>query len=425
MFRIRLTRAGFGSWQGPPVAVAVLLLTALGVGLAHPSQVRAVPSAKKPPTHTPRPTNTPGPTNTPTRTRTPTSTATATSPFTATPTPGGPPVPGSGIWISQAEILALPTSGAAWNDMKTNADANAGAPTVCDGTSNNNVLVLAKALVYARTGVEGYRTAVRQDVMGIIGTEDGATCESLALGRELAAYVISADLVGLSATEDVTFRAWLTGVRTYVLAGDSRSLVQCHEERANNWGTMCGASRAAASAYLGDRTDLDRAATVFKGYLGDRATYAGFSFGSDLSWHLDPNNPRGVNPLGAVKQGTNIDGVLPDDMRRGGSFTTGCPILTNYPWGALQGIVTQAELLFRQGYDAWNWENQAERRAVQYLFDLDARCGGWAADGDDLFIAWVINHVYGTSFPAVSPAGYGKVMAWTDWTHDRSTRPRQ
>lgn len=370
----------------------------------------------------PTATRTATPTLGPTATRTPTSTGGPSPTPTAATTA---PATRSGIWISRSEILALPTSGAAWNDLLSNANADAGAPTVCNQDSNNNVLVLAKALVYMRTGTESYRTEVRQNVMGAIGTEDGSTCRSLALGRELAAYAIAADLVGLTASEDATFRTWLGGVRTQVLAGDSRSLVQCHEERANNWGTMCGASRAAASAYLGDRTDLDRAATVFRGYLGNRTAYAGFSFGSDLSWQADPNNPRPINPLGALKQGVSIDGALPDDMRRGGSFTTGCPALTGYPWGALQGVATQAELLYRQGYDAWNWENQAEKRAVQYLYGLDARCNGWAAGGDDVFIPWIINHVYGTSFPTTTPVGFGKVMGWTDWTHDRATRPRQ
>jgi hypothetical protein len=322
-------------------------------------------------------------------------------------------------------VLALPTLGAAWNDVLSAADAAAGSPTVCDQDSNNNVWVLAKALVYARTGIESYRTAVRQNVMGVIGTEDGSSCRTLALGRELAAYVIAADLVGLTSSEDATFRSWLQAVRTEELAGDNRSLVECHEARANNWGTACGASRAAASAYLGDRVDLDRTALVFRGYLGDRNAYAGFSFGSDLSWHLDPDNPRPVNPAGAIKQGVSIDGALPDDMRRGGSFTTGCPVQTNYPWGALQGVATQAEILYRQGYDAWTWEGQAEQRAVRYLFDLDARCGDWAATGDDLFIPWIINHVYGTAFPTTSAAGFGKIMGWTAWTHDRTTRPRQ
>lgn len=328
------------------------------------------------------------------------------------------------MWISPSEIQALPTSGAAWNRVVDDANANEGSPTVCNQDSPNSVLVLAKAYVYVRTGTESYRTEVRQNVMGAIDTENGSTCRTLALGRELADYVIAAQLVGLTSSENTTFRSWLTGVRSEVLAGDGRSLIQCHEDRANNWGTMCGASRAAASAYLGDTTDLNRTAQVFRGYLGDRGSYAGFSYGSDRTWHVDSGQLRGINPQGAVKQNTNIDGVLPDDMRRGGSFTTGCPGHTGYPWEALQGVVVQAELLHRRGYDVWNASNQAERRAVQYLYNLDQTCSNWYATGDDNFTPWIINHVYGTNFPTVSPVDYGKIMGYTDWTHNRNTRPR-
>jgi hypothetical protein len=38
---------------------------------------------------------------------------------------------------------------------------------------------------------------------------------------------------------------------------------------------------------------------------------------------------------------------------------------------------------------------------------------------------WIINHVYGSSFPTIAPANFGKIMGWTDWTHNRATRPRQ
>jgi len=324
-----------------------------------------------------------------------------------------------GLWISRAEVMSLPMSGPAWESVLDHADDNEGAPTVCDQNSPNGVLVMAKALVHVRTGDESYRTEVRQNVMGAIGTEDGSTCRSLALGRKLAAYVIAADLVGLTPSEDATFRSWLSTVRTEVLAGDNRSLVMCHEERPNNWGTMCGGSRAAAAAYLGDSADLDRTAEVFKGYLGDRESYAGFSYGSDKSWHVNQSLLRGINPLGAIKQGVSIDGVLPDDMRRGGSFTTGCPVHTGYPWEALQGVMVQAEVLDRQGYGAWAWEEDAPKRAVQYLRDLDLDCGGWYGDNDDESTPWLVNFAYGTSFPTESPTGPGKIIGWADWTHDR------
>lgn len=335
-----------------------------------------------------------------------------------------PPVR-EGIWISRAEVKGLPISGPAWASLRAAAGGDPGPPSLCKQNSNANVRVLAKALVYARTGDERSRREVRQGVMGAIGTEDGADCRSLALGRELAAYVIAADLVGLDPGEDLRFRDWLAGLRTKVLS-DGRSLVTCHETRPNNWGTMCGASRVAASAYLGDRTDLARAAAVFKGYLGDRSAYAGFDFG-DRSWQADDAAPVGINPRGAVRTGVSIDGALPDDMRRAGGFTTGCPERFGYAWEALQGAVVEAEILHRQGYDAWGWQDQALRRALAYLYDLGIRCPAATDEvtsGDDRFTAWIVNNAYGTRFAAASPAEFGKIMGWTDWTHDRRTRGR-
>jgi hypothetical protein len=163
-------------------------------------------------------------------------------------------------------------SGRAWEALRQRADEDAGTPNVSDQNQSNNVDVLAKALVYARTGEARYRTEVRQNCMAAIDTELGG--RTLALGRELAAYVIAADLVGLSEAEDQTFRAWLRRTLTEVL--DGRTLQSTHEERANNWGTHAGASRAAVAAYLGDAAELERTAQVFRGWVGERDVYAGF-----------------------------------------------------------------------------------------------------------------------------------------------------
>jgi len=251
--------------------------------------------------------------------------------------------------------------------------------------------------------------------MNAIGTEVGG--RTLALGRNLASYVIAADLVGLDSGQDTQFRAWLRQTLTEEL--DGKTLQSTHEIRANNWGTMAGASRAAVAAYLGDQQEMERVAKVFKGWLGDRASYAGFSFGSDLSWQADPAKPVGVNPIGAIKEGHSIDGALPDDMRRGGSFTWP-PVQTNYPWGALQGAVTQAEILFRSGFNAWQWQDRALLRAVQFLNGL-----GWKPGGDDQWIPWLIDSRYGTQFATNPSADPGKIMGWTAWTHQFPTTPGQ
>jgi hypothetical protein len=328
------------------------------------------------------------------------------------PTP--PPTSGKGIWMSPAEIAALPTSGAAWSNLKATADGSCGTPDLANQDQDTNVCVMAKALVFARTGVASYRTDVVAALRTIAGsgTYDG---RALALGRELAAYVVAADLIGLAqydAALDGAFRTKLRQLLTTPTTSGPSSLVDCHEKRANNWGTHCGASRAAVAAYLGDRAELDRVATVFRGWVGDRSAYAGFKFGSDLTWACNPSAPVGINPKGCIKDGHSIDGVIPDDQRREGSFTWPAP-KANYVWGALNGAVAQALFLHRQGYPAFEWSDRALLRAVQWLHTQV----NFPASGDDAWVPHVVNRIYGTGFPEVSPASPGKNLGWTDWTH--------
>jgi hypothetical protein len=310
-----------------------------------------------------------------------------------------------GIWISPAQVAALPARGQAWNALLAAANTPIGRPHLADQNDPTDVLTLAKALVGVRTGQRAYLEQARANIMAAIGTERGG--ETLALGRNLAPYVIAADLVGLSPAQDAEFRTWLRSTLTERLAG--RTLRSTHEDRPNNWGTMAGASRAAVAAYLGDQAELARTAQVFKGWLGDRNAYAGFKYG-DLSWQADPLAPVGINPRGAIKEGHAIDGALPEEMRRGGTFQWP-PLFTGYTWESLQGAVTQAEILHRAGYDAWQWQDRALLRAVQFLYGI-----GWKPVGDDAWIPWLIDARYGTHYATDPRAAPGKVMGWTAWT---------
>jgi hypothetical protein len=248
-----------------------------------------------------------------------------------------------------------------------------------------------------------------------MGTELGAGI--LAVGRNLQSYVIAADLIDLQSANpalDLVFRQWLAVVRNVVFsgAGPAYSVISCHETRPNNFGTHCGASRIAIALYLGDTADLQDAANVFKGWLGDRNAYAGFNYG-DLDWQCNPAAPVGINPAGCTKNGHSIDGVLPDDQRRSGGFTWPPP-KENYVWEALQGAIVQAELLTRAGYPAWEWQSQALLRAITWLHEE----ANFQASGDDTWQPWLFNHVYGSGFPATSSSSPGKGMGWTDWTHN-------
>lgn len=317
-----------------------------------------------------------------------------------------------GIWISHSEIQALPMSGNAWQQLKSAANRHMGEPDLSDQDDDTNVLTLARALVYARTGETPYRNEVVSALRVVThgDTENGG--RTLALGRNLVAYIVAADIIDLPAVDpelNTQFKQKLRELLTKQL--DGRSLVSTHEERPNNWGTHAGASRVAIALYLGDSAELEKAARVFKGWLGDRSAYAGFSFDDDLSWQCDPSKPVGINPKNCSKNGHSIDGAQPEEMRRGGSFTWP-PEETGYPWEALQGALVTAELLQRAGYNAWNWQDKALLRSVEFLYSIN-----WRADGDDVWLLWLVNNHYDRHFPIQSSANPGKNMGWTAWTH--------
>lgn len=335
---------------------------------------------------------------------------------------GGGGGPGE-LWITETRLLSLPTSGTAWNNLESAATGSQGSANLADMNNKHNTKTFAKALYAVRTNDATRKTEVRSQVMSAINTENGG--RTLALGRNLLGYVLAADLVGLTGSDETTFRSWLSGVRGETL--DSRTLISTHEVRPNNWGTHAGASRLAASLYINDASDVARHLQVFKGWLGDRSSYnensnPGFTYGitgcgsGDCSWQSDANNPVGINPVGATLSGHNADGILPDDQRRCGTFVWP-PCQTIYAWEGLQGIMAQAVMTFNQGFDVWNFENRAIVRALDWLHDGTDGKTVFTAAGDDRWQPWIVNFYNGTSFPAPTPTTEGKNMGFTDWTH--------
>jgi hypothetical protein len=419
------------------LAAAILLLSGCGGGESQLTPAAALLTL-------PAPTNTPlsptstvtptvggfiptliPPTVTPTATPTPVKDPTATP--TTTPEPPSLPPVAEGIWISAEELAALPVNSKAWYNMKAAADGDFGEPNVAALSGDHDVNTLAAALVYARSGDERYRQKTAEALLAVLGTEysgrrsgEGSAIGASAatISRHLPPYIIAADLIKLAEYDpvlDEAFRNWIDSLRNTEW-GD-RTLIFNDENRLNNRGRLAGASRAAVAAYLGDEAELARAAQVFKGYLGDADSYDGFRLPDEFSWQGVVTGTIGVNAPGATIDDFSIDGALPEEMGRGCPFQIPpCP--TGAPWEALQGIVTEAVILGRQGYDVWNWEDQAILRAVQFLDDLNTQYPDdqWWARGDERWIPWLINQVYGTEF-ATETTRPGKIMAWTDWSH--------
>jgi hypothetical protein len=305
----------------------------------------------------------------------------------------------------------LPTKGPAWDNIvkeavKVSSNMSLGS-AVGDMTDQTTVYLYARSLKAAKTQNAGDRQVVVDVLNKFPSASLSAPQGSLGPSRNVACIALAADQVNHITP---TLANWLKNVIRHDFGG--KSIISTHNQRPNNWGTHAGASRMAVDRLIGDTADFGLAVKTFKGWLGDRAQYAGFKWG-DLSWQADQNKPVGINPQGSTKQGHNIDGVLPDDQRRQGGFTWP-PSNENYVYEALQGVVLQAELCYGAGLDdVWLWQNEAIKRAMVWLHNVNQ----FPAEGDDTFIPHVINSRCATKFPAPTPAGEGKGWGFTDWTH--------
>lgn len=265
--------------------------------------------------------------------------------------------------------------------------------------------------------------------MRIASAEWQTTNGVLAAGRQLGAYVIAADLIALNnfdAVTDTEFRGWLTAIRTTNIGTHSRwkSITYTCENAAANWSTFACASRIAASIYLGDTADVDRAASIMRAFLGERSAYPANAPGQNgyfqhtagyaSSWACNEVTWTGVNPA-CAKSGVNIDGALVEDASRGG----GCCVLqgdgVGYSWEALQGLFVSAELLSRTGRygDPYSWSNQALKRAVSFM-----QRSGWGITSVATYVPWMANARYNMAYPTATSSN-GRIMSWGDWLYKK------
>jgi hypothetical protein len=383
----------------------------------------------------PTPTPLPSPSPLPSTTPIPSVTPTPTPVVTVEPTPNSAQ---PGIIISQSEILALPRDNR-YTAVKNIAYGLWGTPTLANQDDKTGLQVLAGALISVRDNDVNLRNKTKNAIMSIIGTESDTGARVLSVGRNLGPFIFAADIIDLKnnyPSDDQTFRSWLNTMRTKNIGGHSRwvTLTQTHENGANNWGTFAGASRIAASIYLNDTRDVERAANVFRAWLGERSYYPpdapGFdedgdgdndyfqhqastsTMSFDLNWEcpgkwtaVNPNCDKFVPNIGATK---NLNGVIVEDMVRGGTLQWP-PIYTGYPWEALQGVFVQAELLYRRGYDSYSWGNQALKRAMNFHMNL-----GWTQSTVFHYVPWMANYRYNTNYSTL-PSTSGRVFSYGDW----------
>jgi hypothetical protein len=299
-----------------------------------------------------------------------------------------------GIWTSDKEIADIPMDNCAWNKLKSAANsAKPKSATVSNQNSNNNVQILASAIVYSRTKIRKYKDKVIFAIERLV-SKGKPSMDTLAWSRETAAYVMAADLVDY---RTAAFEDWCRNMAEVWVASDGRTIFTMFKERPNNWGSHAFASLSAIYAYLHDYNRLREIRDFWiLSVTGTKPKEV--KYGNDLSWHMDQNFLRLINPSGSIKEGINIDGIIPDDMRRGGSFSNH-PTDSGYPWEHMQGLVVAARILDRMGMSIWEVDNNAIYRAAYALqIRLEENYGGWKAEGDDEWLLPFLDEAYGTKW---------------------------
>lgn len=309
----------------------------------------------------------------------------------------------SGLIMTNQELALRPTSGPAWSALKSVADGSLGTPNITDQNNRHAVRTLAVALVAARTKDPSYADKARRAIASAIGTDKPSSNTVLAVGRSLGAYVMAADLVGY---RDAAFLKWVKHLRDDQIGthGRWKSVRATSEDSANNWGTFALTSRIAASAFLGDREDLDRTYQIFTGYTNGSWPFRKTS-SYQVAWQCGSRFVA-VNDS-CMKGGWNLGGAPVDDVSRASYPTPHGGYVTE----ALQGYAVQAMLLERQGYDAWD----AGQQMVKRVADFQLRFGIFNSHQVGYHVSWMLNYYYrGSDYPT-EPAGFGRVFGYTDW----------
>jgi hypothetical protein len=323
------------------------------------------------------------------------------------------PSSGKGILLSRAELMALPTSGPAWDAIMARVQNPIGGSYRLGTRDDSNIDVLAHALAGARLDDERYKRFVRDKVEQMMAAPRK---ESDLLGtlRHLQTYIISADLIDLRSFDpalDARFRRWLAAeIRFEYSGGGGGSVISTHERKPNNFGTHAGASRIAAALYLDDAEELKAARDVWYGWAtGDPDFVPEDRVWTGTDWQCSDSRPSGINREGCTRDGHSLDGVIPEDQERCGEFSWP-PCATNYVHGATDGMLLSFWMLARHGEDSWAWGDQAALRQMRWKYEVQQP----PYSGFRWQIP-VVEAAYGLDLPDNDPTATSTNFGYADW----------
>lgn len=338
-----------------------------------------------------------------------------------------------GVWVDPDALQQLPTSGAPWEALLKVANSTFPTPKVSNQDSTHSRYTLASALAGVRLADDRLLQKAEDALKGAIGTE--GTTRWLAVGRNLGAYIIAADVMGIHSGP---VHEWLASFRTRTLPhNNSGKLITLHQsawESGSNASAQEGFVYSALCAYLGDKQELAWNWDAFRRYCGDRTSPHTIT-SNNHAWQEKPEDPVGIQNVGAKSEGgVEIAGAVSNDMSRSNS-TPKVPLsyvsASLYPWVGLNGAGFAATVLKRKGYDAFGIREKALLRAVKFLREVavrDDEPGWWGADKKE-DVKWMLCRTYGLKivgdatsmrpdeYPIRQPVGMYDLVGFTDWTH--------
>jgi hypothetical protein len=352
--------------------------------------------------------------------------------------------------VDSARLALLPTSGAAYGAMKRTADDAVASMDVSEPASSaspwlpnyqdastgvgKGAATLAAALVYARTGDVRYRDFVIKVNRFVIGSENSASTngtgdhdKSLAVMRQISAYVMAADLVGMDPNvtgsragwTGTVWKTWLGSLRAkQVGTTANKDTIIENNYMATNHSTWGFAARIAIDIYLGDRVDLAAAAERVKLFTGEITTGTPWTKSNayDASWACLTGAPAGsFTPINPASCGAGKDGVIVEDASRSvHAFPTWDKAGIDYSFHGYGAQLVAAILLDRQGYDVWNWGDRAFKRVMDRLDRQGVATGNGRVTATH--VSWIPRHFYGVNYPTV-PAKPSDTLGYTDWLY--------
>jgi len=343
------------------------------------------------------------------------------------PEPEPTPPPTSVVWISAAEVMALPNNNTAFNRIKSVAAGTQPSLSYTAYSENHAKWVMANALVGVRNNDSAIKARAISGLEKAVSTSYGKDSFK-EITRNWPEYIISASMLNYRAP---AFLAKMDELMLYRFEGSDAGTIMSNNETSPGNGSACaGAMLAAAAIYRPNTTWRDSAIKGIKMFCGlypgqFDIRHEGSDEGRDL-WYYPPGQISlytPINPPGSIIKGEDCSGFIPVEVERSSpTWQWPPPCTANYHRLDLGSRVIQAEILAKAGiYNAFPLMSNALLRAAQAeirLVEQEGADPNWAVR--TYFHYRILELRHGVSLGSTIPKD-GRCVTGVDWTHPKAT----